>query len=90
MDQRVKGDVEALSRLFHVDQAFLLECVEEAAVALSHDEAGRAELTAAGLFRLRRIERVRAALEVEPDIAALLVDLTDRVAELEARLRRER
>lgn len=40
------------------------------------------------LLRLRRVERVCLALEVEQDVAALIIDLTDRVAELEEQLRR--
>lgn len=84
----VKADLEALARLFDLNQGFLRQCLEESVVAVERDDAGQAALSAAGLRRLRRIERVAAALDVEPDVAALLVDLSDRVAELEDRLRR--
>ena len=67
-----RTDLRALSRLFAADAAFVAESLRE---------GGEPDLR-----RLRRLQRICAALDVQPDVAALIADLADRVAELERRL----
>ncbi len=54
----------------------------------STDEAGRMWLPASQLAVAARIQRLRAALPVNYAALGLVIDLLDRIAELEAALRR--
>ena len=63
-----------------------MECVRESAVEIEEVE-GRVKLGNASALRLRRLERLCEALDVELPVAMLLLELTRRVDELEEKLR---
>ncbi len=69
------NDIEHLSRVLDLDPGFLSAFLEEAApdhVMLS---------------RLRRVQRLCETFEIEPQIAALLIEQAEHISRLERQLR---
>jgi hypothetical protein len=79
-------EIQKLCRVLHIDAGFFVECVRESAVEIEEVE-GRVKLGNASALRLRRLERLCEALDVELPVAMLLLELTRRVDELEEKLR---
>lgn len=81
--------VQRLCRDLHLEASFFLECVRESVVKVEEVD-GRARLGNASALRLRRLERICSALDVDVTVALLLLELTRRVDELEEKLRSSR
>ena len=78
--------IQNLCRALSIDASFFMECVRESAVEIEEVE-GRVNLRNASALRLRRLQRLCGALDVELPVALLLLELTRRVDELEEKLR---
>jgi hypothetical protein len=78
--------IQGLCRELHLDVSFFMECVRASAVKIEEID-GKARLGNATALRLRRLERICDALDVDVSVALLLLELTRRVEELEERLR---
>ena len=86
MPEASDPEIQRLCRGLHIDAEFFVECVRESAVEIEEID-GRVNLGNASALRLRRLERLCAALEVDLPVAMLLLELTRRVDELEEKLR---
>ena len=82
-------EIQKLCRVLHIDAGFFVECVRESAVEIEEID-GRVNLGNASALRLRRLERLCDALDVDVPVALLLLELTRRVDELEEKLRWEK
>ena len=82
-------EIQRLCRVLHIDAEFFFECVRESAVEIEEID-GRVHLGNASALRLRRLERLCDALDVDVPVALLLLELTRRVDELEEKLRWEK
>jgi hypothetical protein len=78
-----------LSETLHVERGFLVQCIEESVVEI-HEADGRWNLSNGTALRLRRLERLCHVLNVDVPAAKYILDLTDRLAELENEMRRLR
>ncbi len=78
-----------LSESLHVDRGFLVQCIEESVVEI-HEADGHWNLSNGTALQLRRLERLCDVLNVEVPIAKHILDLTDRLAELENEVHRLR
>jgi hypothetical protein len=79
-------EIQRLCGALHIETGFFVECVRESAVEIEEVE-GRVNLRNASALRLRRLQRLCGALDVELPVALLLLELTRRVDELEEKLR---
>ncbi len=82
-------ELEDLSRRLHLDIGFLLACLESSDVTISAD-ARPLELDHAMLHRLRRLQRLCETFQIDPLIAALLLDRTEQINQLVQENRRLR
>ena len=78
-----------LSESLHVDRGFLVQCIEESVVEI-HEVEGRWNLSNGTALRLRRLERLCHLLNVDVPVAKQILELTDRLGELEDEVRRLR
>lgn len=78
--------IQRLCQVMQIDVNFFVECVRESVVELEEiDDC--VHLSNASALRLRRLERLCGALNVDLPVALLLLELTRRVEELEEQLR---
>ncbi|HBL18182.1 MAG TPA: hypothetical protein DD417_15870 [Elusimicrobia bacterium] len=79
-----------LAAVIEVEAGFLEECVRYGAVSLEELPEGREVFTPVQLARLRRLQRICRSLEVDVYSGCIIVDLLDRMDELERALERRR
>jgi hypothetical protein len=77
--------IRALSKKLRVDQGLFIECVEASVVEIRETD-GQLNLSNASALRLRRLERVCQTFDLEVDVAVMILDLVQRVTDLERRL----
>jgi len=82
-------DLIALARKLDITVEFLSDCVEYSAVRLVEIE-DRVDLQEDSMLRLRRLQRVCNTFDVDACIGSMLLDMADRIAELERDIRRLR
>jgi hypothetical protein len=76
-----------LCERLRVQRGFLVQCLEESVVEVQEIQ-GHWDLSNGTALRLRRLERLCRALNVDVPTAKLILDLTQRVADLEEEVRR--
>ncbi len=69
-----------------INPEFVVQCLQESVVEI-HEIDGRLDLGNGTILRLRQLERICVALNVDVSGAVLLLKLTQRVAELEEEVR---
>jgi hypothetical protein len=74
--------LDQLAKRFEVDTDFLMECLHESVIEVRGSRADL-DLGNGTALRLRRLERICHTLNVEVPVAALLVELTQRIERLE-------
>jgi len=77
-----------LAELLEMESDFLEECVRNGAIVLEDLPESGPRLTPSQVARLRRLQRLCLDLEIDPYAAGIIVDLMDRVDELERELGR--
>jgi hypothetical protein len=85
MPEASDPEIQRLCRGLRIDAEFFVECVRESVVEIREID-GRVDLGGGSALRLRRLERLCEALDVELPVALLLLELTRRVDELEEKL----
>lgn len=81
--------VVRLSQSLHVDRGFIIECIEERVIEI-REEKGEWSVVEGGTLQLRRLQRVCHTFNVNVPVAKHILDLTDRLAQLEYELSRLR
>ncbi|MFH2204756.1 MAG: chaperone modulator CbpM [Elusimicrobiota bacterium] len=89
MAKREDADLLGLARRLDITAEFLADCVEYSAICLVATEE-RVDLRDDDVLRLRRLQRVCGAFDVDACIGSMLLDMADRIAELERDIRRRR
>ncbi|HAM36172.1 MAG TPA: hypothetical protein DEB40_02415 [Elusimicrobia bacterium] len=79
-----------LAALMEIELEFLEECVRCGAVCLEEQPESGPELTPAQLARLRRLQRLCRSLDIDVFAGCIIVDLLDRMDELQSELQRRR
>jgi hypothetical protein len=75
-----------LSQRFEVGPGFLAQCLEESVIEV-REVQGTWDLDGGTLLHLRRLQRICDTFDVEPAAAKLILDLTERIADLEEEIR---
>ena len=75
-----------LSTYMEVESEFLEECVKYGAVSLEDQPESGPELSPSQLARLRRLQRLCRSLDVDVFAGCIIVDLLDRMDELQREL----
>lgn len=78
--------LESLAEITRIEVAFIEECLDCGAVQLKEIEQGRMEISPSHLAKLRRLQRICRDLEVDILAGSIIVDLVDRVNEMEREL----
>ena len=86
MSSYPESAIQALCQRLHIDSGFFVECVRESVVEIDEID-GRLDLGNGTALRLRQLERICRALDVDLLIALRLLELSHRVAELEEEVR---
>ncbi len=81
-----RSQILKLSKMLLVEPQFLEQSIEECVIEIRVTDE-EIELDQTAILRLRRLERVCGALEVDVGMAQLILTLRDRVSELEAEIR---
>lgn len=81
-----REQVESLAEITRIEVAFIEECLECGAVELKGIDQGSMEITPSQLAKLRRLQRICRDLEVDILAGSIIVDLVDRVDEMEREL----
>ena len=71
---------------FQIDSGFFTQCLHASVIEI-HEINGRLDMGNGTALRLRQLERICRALNVGLPVALLLLDFTERVAELEEKVR---
>jgi len=78
-----------LSERFHIERGFLAQCIAESVIEI-HEVEGEWDLSNGTALRLRRLERLCQTLDVDVPAAKQILDLTERIADLENQIQRLR
>jgi hypothetical protein len=76
-----------LSESLRVDRGFLTQCIEASVLEIQETD-GAWGVSNGSVLRLRRLERLCHVFNVDVPVAKHILDLTDRLAELEEQVRR--
>jgi len=79
-----------LATLMEIESEFLEECVRCGAVRLEADPESSPEFTPSQLARLRRLQRLCRSLDIDVFAGCIIVDLIERMDELQRELQRRR
>ncbi|PIP82113.1 MAG: hypothetical protein CO113_04180 [Elusimicrobia bacterium CG_4_9_14_3_um_filter_62_55] len=82
-----REQVEYLVEVTRIEAAFIEECLECGAVELKGSDPGSVEITPSHLAKLRRLQRICRDLDVDILAGSIIVDLLDRVDEMERELK---
>ncbi|MBI5211365.1 MAG: hypothetical protein HY927_15430 [Elusimicrobia bacterium] len=77
-----------LATLMEVESGFLEECVRYGAVRLDEPPESGPAIAPSQAARLRRLQRLCRGLEIDAFAGCIIVDLLDRMDELQAELQR--
>lgn len=88
VEDEVQFTLVELSRICHVDIAQVVALVDEGVLTPSGDNSGNWLFGGPTLRRARRALRLTCELELNPESAALVLDLLDEIEALRSRLRR--
>lgn len=78
--------ITELCRRLGIEQGFFTQCLEEYVIEIREVE-GQLDLGGGTALRLRRLQRICDTFGVEPPAARLILDLADRIADLEEEVR---
>ena len=78
--------LQQLCERLQIDPEFFVECLQESVVEMNETE-GRLDLRNGTILRLRKLERICTTLDVDVSVALLVLQLTQRVTELEEKVR---
>lgn len=79
------SDLAELARRLGTETSFLAQCLEAGALELDDISAMARATTSPGRARLLRLQRLCRGLEMEPFAASIILDLLERLDELERR-----
>ena len=88
VEDEVQFTLVELSRICHVDVAQVIELVDEGVLTPSGDDTEQWVFGGTTLRRARKALRLTRDLHLNPDSAALVLDLLDEIESLHSRLRR--
>lgn len=74
---------EELAAILGIETSFLRQCVWYEAIRLEDLRQERAELPPAQVARLRRLQRICHTLDIDVFAGCIIVDLVDRIDELQ-------
>jgi len=89
MTKRGEADLIELARRLEITTEFLLDCVEYSAVRLVEME-DHVDLKEDSVLKLRRLQRICDAFDVDACVGTMLLDMADHIAELERETLRQR
>lgn len=78
-------EIYRLAERLRLDFNFFSQCLKNEVITMSQDE-GYVDLVDGSIFRLRRLQRLCQDFEVGLPIAMLLMELQQRVADLESEI----
>ncbi len=82
MPNATEAAIQQLCERLQIDSGFFAQCLQESVVEI-HEVNGRWELANGTIIRLRRLERICNTLNVGVTAALLVLDLTQKVTDLE-------
>jgi len=81
-----KERLKALASRMEIELEFLDECLRQGALSLEEDAEEAGEMSPASLARLRRLERLCHSLGVDAYAGSIIVDLLERMEEMQREL----
>ena len=81
-----KERLKALASRMEIELEFLDECLRQGALSFEEDAEEDAEFSPASLARLRRLERLCHSLGVDAYAGSIIVDLLERMEEMQREL----
>ena len=87
MPKYTETAIHEFCRSLRIDSAFFSECLQESVIEIREIE-GRLDMGNGTALRLRQLERICGTLNVDVPTARLVLDLANRIAELEENVRR--
>lgn len=86
MPEFLEATIQQLCERFNVDSEFLVQCLHESVIEIRETD-GHWDLDSGTALRLRQLQRICRAFNVELPVALHLLNLNQRIAELEQEVR---
>lgn len=77
---------KSLAELMRLDVSFIEQCLSSKTIDAKDAAQGEPELSPLQLARLRRLRRICASFDIDVIAGSIIVDLLERIAELEAEM----